>query len=160
MEGSSKRITSEFPLSRVRTIMRSGPDIDSLSQESVFLVSKATEAFIRYMVEQVLDANENIQTIEYDHVSHLVQTREQFNFLNEIVPKRTTLREIQERQKQEGMDIVLPGRSPPFSEISFYSDDDFEEEKAASATHETIAIPESSKSGLETSPESSSSVSR
>ena len=60
---------------------------------------------------------------------------------------------------QEAMDIVLPDRCA-VSEISFCLDydDDEEEKKVASATHETITVPGSTKSALETSPESSLSV--
>ena len=134
--------------------MKSDPDVSSVSEEAVFMATKATEAFIEYMVQQVIDANGNPQTIEYDHVSHLVQTQEKLNFLKGPLPMRTSIREIQERQGQEAIDMVLPERYAA-SEISLSSDDDFEEKKAASATHETI-----SKSTLETSPELSSFVLR
>jgi Histone-like transcription factor (CBF/NF-Y) and archaeal histone. len=59
--------------------MKSEPDISNVSEEAVFMVTKATEAFNEYMVEQVLDANGNPQMIEYDHVSHLVQKQEKLN---------------------------------------------------------------------------------
>ena len=144
MEGNSKRLGNKLPVSRVRLIIKSDPDVSSVSEEAVFMITKATEAFIEYMAEQVLDANGNPQTIEYDHVAHLVQTQGKLSFLREMIPRRTTLGEIQELQGQEAMDIVLP-------EISSCSDDDFGEKKEASVTQETISIPGSSKSALETS---------
>jgi CCAAT-binding factor, subunit C len=155
MEGSSKRLANKLPVACVNKIIKGAPDVSSVSEEAVFMITKAAEAFIKYMVEQVIDANGNPQTIEYDHVSHLVHTQKKFNFLREMIPRRTTLREIQEQQLQEAIAIGLP-EIYAVSDISFCSDDDLEQMKTAPATHETIAIPGSSRSA----PESSSSVSR
>ena len=76
------------------------------------------------MGEQVPNVNGNPQTIEYDHVSYLVQNQEKLNFLK----RRTTLREIKERQGQETMDIVLPDRHA-ISKISFCSNEEEEDDE-------------------------------
>ena len=39
--------SSSLPLARVKTIMKSSPDVESVSQESLFLVTKATVSYIK-----------------------------------------------------------------------------------------------------------------
>ena len=40
-----------LPLNRVRTIMKSSPDVENIGQESLFLITKATELFIMYLTK-------------------------------------------------------------------------------------------------------------
>ena len=40
-----------LPLARVRTIMKSSPDVENIGQESLFLITKATELFIMYLTK-------------------------------------------------------------------------------------------------------------
>ncbi|PSN46521.1 hypothetical protein C0J52_14832 [Blattella germanica] len=122
MEDKSKRRPNEISLSRVKTIMKSSPDVENVSQESVYLVTKATEMFIKLMVEEA-HAKGNSDTLEYKHVSELVQTTDELAFLREIVPNKCTLREIQEYQKEKGLKIKRPGSSSS-SDLSFSSDDE------------------------------------
>ena len=40
-----------LPLARVKTIMKSSPDVENIGQESLFLITKATELFIMYLTK-------------------------------------------------------------------------------------------------------------
>ena len=40
-----------LPMTRVKTIMKSSPDVETVSQESLFLITKATELFIMYLTK-------------------------------------------------------------------------------------------------------------
>lgn len=123
-EESFKRRPNELSLSRVKTIMKSSPDAENVSQESVYLVTKATELFIKYMVEEAYKESNNSKSLEYKHVSELVQTREELVFLREIVPRKLTLREIEENLRQRGLETKRVGVSSSSSDVSLYSDED------------------------------------
>jgi chromatin accessibility complex protein 1 len=123
-EESFKRRPNELSLSRVKTIMKSSPDAENVSQESVYLITKATELFIKYMVEEAYKESNNSKSVEYKHVSELVQTREELAFLREIVPRKCTLRDIEENLRRRGLDTKRPGVSSSSSDLSPYSDED------------------------------------
>ncbi|KDR15621.1 uncharacterized protein LOC110833430 [Zootermopsis nevadensis] len=123
-EEQFKRRPNELSLSRVKTIMKSSPDAENVSQESVFLVTKATELFIKYMVHEAYKGSRNAKTLEYKHVSELVQTREELAFLREIVPRKCTLSDIEESLRRRGLDMKRPGISSSSSDLSLYSDEE------------------------------------
>jgi chromatin accessibility complex protein 1 len=123
-EESFKRRPNELSLSRVKTIMKSSPDAENVSQESVYLITKATELFIKYMVEEAYKENSNTKSLEYKHVSELVQTREELAFLREIVPRKCTLRDIEDNLRRRGLETKRPGVSSSSSDLSLYSDED------------------------------------
>lgn len=123
-EESFKRRPNELSLSRVKTIMKSSPDAENVSQESVYLVTKATELFLKYMVEEAYKESNNSKSLEYKHVSELVQTREELAFLREIVPRKCTLRDIEENLRRRGLETKRPGVSSSSSDVSLYSDED------------------------------------
>lgn len=118
-----KRRPNELSLSRVKTIMKSSPDAENVSQESVYLVTKATELFIKYMVQEAYKHSNNAKTLEYKHVSELVQTRDVLAFLREIVPRKCCLRDIQENLRRRGLEAKRAGVSSSSSDVSLYSDD-------------------------------------
>jgi len=118
-----KRRPNELSLSRVKTIMKSSPDAENVSQESVYLVTKATELFIKYMVQEAYKQSNNAKTLEYKHVSELVQTREVLAFLREIVPRKCSLRDIQENLRRRGLETKRAGVSSSSSDVSLYSDE-------------------------------------
>ncbi|KAG7189371.1 hypothetical protein KM043_017020 [Ampulex compressa] len=41
-----------LPISRVKTIMKSSPYVDTVGQDGLYLVTKATELFIHYLTEE------------------------------------------------------------------------------------------------------------
>lgn len=124
-EESFKRRPNELSLSRVKTIMKSSPDAENVSQESVYLITKATELFIKYMVEEAYKESNSTKSLEYKHVSELVQTREELAFLREIVPRKCTLRDIEENLRRRGLGMKRAGvPSSSSSDLSLYSDED------------------------------------
>ena len=42
----------QLPITRVKTIMKSSPELGNMSQEAYFLITRATECFVQYMAEQ------------------------------------------------------------------------------------------------------------
>lgn len=76
-----------LPLNRVRTIMKSSPDVEFIGQESLFLITKATELFIMYLTK-LSQRHGNNEEVEYHDLAAIVQRKESMEFLHDIVPKK------------------------------------------------------------------------
>ncbi|MCE3051760.1 Nuclear transcription factor Y subunit C-2 [Datura stramonium] len=92
----------EFPLARIRKIMKSNRDVHMVSAETPILFSKACEFFILELtLRSWLHAEENKQqTLEKNNITEAIMRDKTFNFLSDIVPGN----EIEE----EGVGVV-PG---------------------------------------------------
>ena len=55
----------QLPVARVRTIMKSSPDLGNVSQEAYFLITKATECFVQYMAQEAHKSSKGCDTLEY-----------------------------------------------------------------------------------------------
>lgn len=141
-----KRRPNELSLSRVKTIMKSSPDAENVSQESVYLVTKATELFIKYMVQEAYKQSNNAKTLEYKHVSELVQTREVLAFLREIVPRKCSLRDIQENLRRRGLETKRAGVSSSSSDVSLYSDESSSSPEPRNAKAVSSSVSQETKS--------------
>ncbi|EUB58093.1 Chromatin accessibility complex protein 1 [Echinococcus granulosus] len=92
---------SELPLcispSRMRTMMKSSPDVECVSTESVISMIKATELFIKELVtlSNPRDRNE----IGYHQLSELQTRFDRYSFLSDILPQKITAREWSEKYK-------------------------------------------------------------
>ncbi|XP_034942917.1 chromatin accessibility complex protein 1 [Chelonus insularis] len=85
-----------LPISRVKTIMKSSPHVDSVGQDGLFLVAKATEMFIHHLtLEAYIKAN-RASNLDYKHLAEVVQTSETLEFLKEIMPRKITVRKFKE----------------------------------------------------------------
>jgi len=76
-----------LPLARVKTIMKSSPDVDNIGQESLFLVTKATELFVMYLTK-LSQRHGNDQEVTYSDLASVVQKKDSMEFLHDIVPKK------------------------------------------------------------------------
>ncbi|CAD5114448.1 DgyrCDS3578 [Dimorphilus gyrociliatus] len=68
---------SLFPLSRIRLIMKSSPDVSSISSDSLFLIGKATELFVEHLVEETYTNCPDKQKINYNDFADVVNKNEQ-----------------------------------------------------------------------------------
>merc|ERR1719310_1968840 len=64
-----------LPLARVKTIMKSSPDVENIGQESLFLITKATELFIMYLTK-LSQRHGNNEEVEYHDLAAIVQRKE------------------------------------------------------------------------------------
>jgi len=76
----------QLPVSRIKTIMKSSPELGNVSPESYFLITRATELFVKYLAKQAYETAGQAKTVEYKALSKLVSTDESLDFLEEIVP--------------------------------------------------------------------------
>ena len=80
--------SSSLPLARVKTIMKSSPEVESVSQESLFLVTKATELSIMYLTKLAQRTGDDSNAVTYADLASVVQRKDSMEFLHDIVPKK------------------------------------------------------------------------
>ncbi|KAG5333210.1 CHRC1 protein, partial [Acromyrmex heyeri] len=112
-----------LPISRVKTIMKSSPSVDTVGQDGLYLVTKATvrleELFIHYLTEEAHMQSNKGPSLDYKHLAEVVQTNDTLEFLREIMPRKITV-----RQFKEMMAAKEPSNSSSSSESSSDSDSD------------------------------------
>ncbi|XP_013183923.1 chromatin accessibility complex 16kD protein [Amyelois transitella] len=84
-----------LPLSRVKTIMKSSPDVEAVGPEPLYLVTKVTELFVTDLARRA-HKNSNGNALEYKHIAEIVQQDDTLDFLREIMPKKITVRQYKE----------------------------------------------------------------
>ncbi|RZF36917.1 hypothetical protein LSTR_LSTR004605 [Laodelphax striatellus] len=102
-----------LPLSRVRTIMKSSPDVENISQDSLPLVIRATELFIQHLSQMAYKVGKSKDSLEYNNLAEVVQTTDNMTFLREIMPRKITVKEFREIMKRkviEGNEIKTQGK--------------------------------------------------
>ncbi|XP_029447937.1 chromatin accessibility complex protein 1 [Rhinatrema bivittatum] len=87
--GGESRLIS-LPLSRIKMIMKSSPDVSSINQDALFLTAKATELFVQYLATYSYrhGSGKETQCLTYDDLSSAVDESETFQFLSDILPKK------------------------------------------------------------------------
>ncbi|CAK9811335.1 Chromatin accessibility complex 16kD protein [Anthophora quadrimaculata] len=85
-----------LPMSRVKTIMKSSPYVDTIGQDGLYLVTKATELFIHYLTEEAHLQSNKGNSLDYKHLAEVVQTNDTLEFLREIMPRKITVRQFKE----------------------------------------------------------------
>ncbi|KOB78349.1 Chromatin accessibility complex protein 1, partial [Operophtera brumata] len=96
-----------LPLSRVKTIMKSSPDVDAVGQDPLYLVTKVTiinklvvwctlqELFITDLAKRAYKSCKASQ-LEYKHIAEVVQEDDTLDFLREIIPRKVTVKQYKE----------------------------------------------------------------
>ncbi|XP_017887833.1 chromatin accessibility complex protein 1 [Ceratina calcarata] len=108
-----------LPMSRVKTIMKSSPYVDTIGQDGLYLVTKATELFIHYLTEEAHLQGNKGNSLDYKHLAEVVQNNDILEFLREIMPRKITVRQFKE---------MMAAKSSNSSSESSDSDSDSESE--------------------------------
>lgn len=133
---------SVFPVARVQRIIKADRDVDICSKEATFLISIATEIFIRRLTD---DAYTNAKLDKRKHVfykdlSRAVQQTESLEFLRDAIPTAMPLssaleaRQTKLAQKQTEENMILEG--------TLQDEDDPEPEAEAEQDPESEAEPQ------------------
>lgn len=79
-----------LPLSRIRVIMKSSPEVSSINQEALVLTAKATELFVQYlaMYSYRHGSGKEKKALTYSDLSNTAEESETFQFLADILPKK------------------------------------------------------------------------
>ncbi|XP_022127616.1 chromatin accessibility complex 16kD protein [Pieris rapae] len=84
-----------LPLSRVKTIMKSSPEVDAVGPEPLYLVTKVTELFVIDLAKRAFKNSSN-NLLEYKHIADVVQEDDSLDFLREIIPRKITVKQFKE----------------------------------------------------------------
>lgn len=82
---------ASFPLSRIKTIMKSAPDSLNISQESVFVVEKASELLVSYLITEAHKHSSGKKLVTYKDLATVVNSEENLEFLRDIIPQKIKL---------------------------------------------------------------------
>ncbi|WWC91910.1 uncharacterized protein L201_006862 [Kwoniella dendrophila CBS 6074] len=95
--------TTIFPISRMKKIIKADKDLDNLSNEAVFMISVATEYFIKHFMEEGYTKArlEKRKTVNYKDIAAVVARSEEFDFLKDVIPQPISLSKALERRKQK-----------------------------------------------------------
>nr|XP_003219529.1 PREDICTED: chromatin accessibility complex protein 1 [Anolis carolinensis] len=87
--GGENRLVS-LPLSRIRVIMKSSPEVSSINPDAIFLTAKATEMFVQCLATYSYKHGQGKESkaLTYSDLSHAAEKSETFQFLADILPKK------------------------------------------------------------------------
>ncbi|KAG7445795.1 histone-fold-containing protein [Guyanagaster necrorhizus] len=98
---------SLFPVSRVQKIIKADKDIPIIAKEATFLISLATEEFIKRLCEAAHKSAErnSRQTVQHKDLATIVRKADEFLFLEDIIPWAVADGPVVKRKpKQPGAD--------------------------------------------------------
>ncbi|XP_032675837.1 chromatin accessibility complex 16kD protein-like [Odontomachus brunneus] len=152
-----------LPISRVKTIMKSSPYVDTVGQDGLYLVTKATELFIHYLTEEAHMQSNKGSSLDYKHLAEEVQTNDTLEFLREIMPRKITVRQFKEMMAAKNESRSNSSESSSDSDSDSDSDtdscSDSDETKAENGNSSTSEREsESKENGTSVSEKSESSV--
>ncbi|XP_035794491.1 chromatin accessibility complex protein 1-like [Anopheles albimanus] len=85
----NERLT-QLPMARIRTVMKTSPDMGNINQEALFLMCRAAEMFIEHMARGAHNAGR--KTLEYKDLAKYVEKEDTLEFLQAILPKKITVK--------------------------------------------------------------------
>ncbi|XP_029989012.1 DNA polymerase epsilon subunit 4 isoform X2 [Sphaeramia orbicularis] len=80
--GSHNRL-SKLPLARIKALMKTDPDVSLASQESVFIIAKATELFVEMIAKDALVYAQQgkRKTLQRKDLDNAIEAIDEFAFL-------------------------------------------------------------------------------
>ncbi|XP_051700805.1 chromatin accessibility complex protein 1 [Oryctolagus cuniculus] len=96
-----------LPLSRIRVIMKSSPEVSSINQEALVLTAKATELFVQYLAtcSYSQGGGPERKALTYSDLASTAQRSDALQFLADILPRKILaskyLRMLAERRGEE-----------------------------------------------------------
>ncbi|OBS81273.1 hypothetical protein A6R68_20538 [Neotoma lepida] len=96
-----------LPLSRIRVIMKSSPEVSSINQEALVLTAKATELFVQYLATCSYrhGSGKAKKALTYSDLASTAEDSESLQFLADILPKKILaskyLKMLKEKREEE-----------------------------------------------------------
>lgn len=80
---SSHSRVSKLPLARIKALMKTDPDVSLASQESVFIIAKATELFVEMIAKDALVYAQQgkRKTLQRKDLDNAIEAIDEFAFL-------------------------------------------------------------------------------
>uniref|UniRef100_G3SN51 Chromatin accessibility complex protein 1 n=1 Tax=Loxodonta africana TaxID=9785 RepID=G3SN51_LOXAF len=106
-KGGEQRLVS-LPLSRIRVIMKSSPEVSSINQEALVLKTlRSNELFVQYLATYSYKhgSGRDKKALTYSDLSNTAEESETFQFLADILPKKILaskyLKMLKEEKREE-----------------------------------------------------------
>jgi len=97
--------SAALPLARVKRILQLDEDISQCSNNAAFVITVATEMFIRYLAEQghniVKSERKPRRNIQYKDLANAVARIDNLEFLSDVIPRTTTYGQYKAKKSQE-----------------------------------------------------------
>ncbi|KAF8787563.1 Chromatin accessibility complex protein 1 like protein [Argiope bruennichi] len=77
-----------LPMARIKTVMKGSPEVENISNEAIFVMTKAAEGFVALLLRQTLKASDNKKQVDYPDLANIVNNNENFVFLRDIIPPK------------------------------------------------------------------------
>ncbi|KAG5264997.1 hypothetical protein AALO_G00260320 [Alosa alosa] len=99
---NSKNVS--LPMSRVKLIMKSSPDVSNINQEALFLTTKATELFVQHLARSSYKngSGKGKNTLSYSDLANAAEGTDNFQFLIDILPKKILARDYLKSLEERG----------------------------------------------------------
>ncbi|KAJ8020591.1 Chromatin accessibility complex protein 1 [Holothuria leucospilota] len=101
-EKDQKPFSGGLPTARIRTIMKSSPEIDVISQASLHLITKATELFVHALAQEA--HKKSGKDVTYSGLAQVVEEHDSFQFLSDILPQKVKVRDFYQSLQEEAED--------------------------------------------------------
>ncbi|XP_065053815.1 chromatin accessibility complex protein 1-like [Rhopilema esculentum] len=88
----------QLPLTRIKMIMRSSPDLGNVNTEGYFLIARAAELFAQYIAKEGLKSESNGTELNYKGLANAVEGNDTLDFLEDIIPQKITMKQYLERK--------------------------------------------------------------
>ncbi|KAL6068670.1 hypothetical protein QOT17_008088 [Balamuthia mandrillaris] len=88
------RMQAVFPITRIKKIVKSDPDVKLISTDAVHMISKSTELFLDYLTKQAYTytQEEGKKTLQYRDLAKCVEEVDVLDFLLDIIPPTENIR--------------------------------------------------------------------
>ncbi|XP_074656804.1 chromatin accessibility complex protein 1-like [Tubulanus polymorphus] len=96
-----------LPISRIRTIMKSSPDVTTISNDSLFLVTRAAELFIEDLAVSCMEEGDDPNNVVYNTLAKFVAEDENLQFLQDIIPQKIKAKDYIDMMKQNAELVIL-----------------------------------------------------
>ncbi|KAI9809179.1 MAG: hypothetical protein M1825_002470 [Sarcosagium campestre] len=96
---------ASLPLARVKRIIHTDEDVMNCSNNAAFLITIATEMFVRYLVQQTHQVTRYRQqpskSVKYKDLAKTVLRVEILEFLSDVIPQTVTFKDYKEKKSRE-----------------------------------------------------------
>ncbi|XP_058067131.1 chromatin accessibility complex protein 1 [Anopheles bellator] len=99
-----ERLT-QLPMSRIKTVMKTSPDMGNINQEALFLMCRAAEMFIEHLAHRA--HNSERKTLDYSDLAKYVEKEDALEFLQIVLPQKITVREYKELMAQRAAEAEM-----------------------------------------------------
>ncbi|CAL1542198.1 unnamed protein product [Lymnaea stagnalis] len=100
----AEKSLNTLPLSRVKTIMKSSPEVSSISQEALHLTGKATELFIQALAKFSYQQSSSKSSLQYKDLAEIVNSEDTLQFLHDIVPRKIKAKQYLKMLREQDED--------------------------------------------------------